>query len=194
MHQQHVWLPSLRVWAPITDNRPSSCSSSSSSSSLSHDISDRSYATQHPSFALETEDSVRNKERKKHKKKRRERKDDDDDADCDGEKKKRRRKPNHMCPICLCSVEEANLSVLQWCMHSFCVECIEKWSKQERFCPLCKQTFHGWYYNIRRSGECDVKKLAKLTSSSSSPLQLHDSNQISSWQRIQRCVFINIED
>ena len=200
MHQ-HVWLPSLRVWAPITE-RTSSSSSSSCSSSLSQDICGRSYAKEEdPSFALETEDPVKNKEKekekKKKKKKRRERKEEEEGDDCDGEKKKRRRKPDHMCPICLCSVEESNLSVLQWCMHSFCVECIEKWSKQERFCPLCKQTFHGWYYNIRRSGEFDVKKLAKCmssSSSSSSPLQLHASNQISSWQRIQRCVFINTED
>lgn len=66
---------------------------------------------------------------------------------------------HHMCPICLSHIEQSNLSVLRWCMHRFCVNCIQRWSLMQRFCPLCKQIFHGWYYNIRSSSLFDKKDL-----------------------------------
>lgn len=59
------------------------------------------------------------------------------------------------CPICLSPIHPAHLAVLCWCMHRFCTHCIQKWSLVKPFCPLCKQTFHGWYFNIRSPSEFD---------------------------------------
>eukprot|EP00249_Psilotum_nudum_P021821 c28266_g1_i2 orf=162-1418(+) len=66
------------------------------------------------------------------------------------------------CPICLGSVEEARVAVLWWCMHVFCVDCIEKWSLMQRTCPLCKRCFQGWYYNIRGPSDFEEKRLVDV--------------------------------
>ncbi|EFJ10885.1 hypothetical protein SELMODRAFT_447184 [Selaginella moellendorffii] len=55
----------------------------------------------------------------------------------------------HVCPICLGAIEESKNASLWWCMHSFCVGCIEEWSKVRRSCPLCKAEFTGWYHTIK---------------------------------------------
>eukprot|EP00850_Spirogloea_muscicola_P008949 SM000049S16720 [mRNA] locus=s49:264962:268157:- [translate_table: standard] len=66
------------------------------------------------------------------------------------------------CPICLADLEDANKAVLCWCMHSYCVSCIDQWSKVRRLCPLCKAEYVGWYYNIRGDGSYDEKVLPLL--------------------------------
>ncbi|CAD8188904.1 unnamed protein product [Paramecium pentaurelia] len=43
------------------------------------------------------------------------------------------------CGICYSAIE--NQGVLDSCNHSFCSECIKKWSNIENTCPLCKQKF-----------------------------------------------------
>jgi len=43
------------------------------------------------------------------------------------------------CSICLSSIEKQGL--LDCCQHEFCFSCIEKWSKTENTCPMCKQRF-----------------------------------------------------
>ncbi|KAI5066483.1 hypothetical protein GOP47_0019107 [Adiantum capillus-veneris] len=76
--------------------------------------------------------------------------------------------PQHTCPICLSSIGQSELTVLCWCMHRFCLTCIEKWSIMQRFCPLCKQTFHGWYYNIKSPSVFDKRDLTIKSSSQTS--------------------------
>ncbi|CAK56946.1 unnamed protein product (macronuclear) [Paramecium tetraurelia] len=43
------------------------------------------------------------------------------------------------CGICYNAIE--NQGVLDSCNHSFCSDCIKKWSNIENTCPLCKQKF-----------------------------------------------------
>jgi len=45
------------------------------------------------------------------------------------------------CPICLTQPNIADLSTIDGCKHTFCWDCIEKWSEQENSCPLCKARF-----------------------------------------------------
>eukprot|EP00850_Spirogloea_muscicola_P005308 SM000024S07770 [mRNA] locus=s24:340981:344080:- [translate_table: standard] len=66
------------------------------------------------------------------------------------------------CPICLADLEDANKAVLCWCMHSYCVSCIDQWSKVRRLCPLCKAEYIGWYYNIHGDGSYEEKVLPLL--------------------------------
>eukprot|EP00250_Pteridium_aquilinum_P012912 c21023_g3_i1 orf=113-1462(+) len=75
---------------------------------------------------------------------------------------------HHTCPICLSPITQSNLTVLRWCMHRFCITCIEKWSCMQRFCPLCKQIFHGWYYNIQSPSAFEKKDLTVEASSQAS--------------------------
>jgi hypothetical protein len=163
-------------------------------------MADRSYKVEAPSFPLEVGNSMTGKRREKRRESQEtEEKDDYDEGE--KERRERRRRSNHSCPICLCAIDESKLSVLRWCMHGFCVECIEKWSNHGRFCPLCKQTFHGWYYNIRSSHEFDVKELSELAgpSSSSSPSasssEILNYSRVSTRRRTHRCVsLMYIED
>lgn len=68
--------------------------------------------------------------------------------------------PHHTCPICLSPISLSSLTVLRWCMHRFCFMCIKKWSSLQRFCPICKQIFNGWYYNIKSPSVFGTKDLA----------------------------------
>ncbi|CAD8070666.1 unnamed protein product [Paramecium sonneborni] len=43
------------------------------------------------------------------------------------------------CGICYNAIE--NQGILDSCNHSFCSDCIKKWSTIENTCPLCKQKF-----------------------------------------------------
>ncbi|CAD8200931.1 unnamed protein product [Paramecium pentaurelia] len=43
------------------------------------------------------------------------------------------------CGICYNAIE--NQGILDSCSHSFCSDCIKKWSNIENTCPLCKQKF-----------------------------------------------------
>jgi len=48
-------------------------------------------------------------------------------------------KAQKTCVICLETIQEANLTKLDGCVHIYCYECIESWTKQtENSCPLCK--------------------------------------------------------
>jgi hypothetical protein len=49
-------------------------------------------------------------------------------------------KAQQTCVICLEVVEKANLTKLDGCIHIYCFECIDNWTKQtENSCPLCKE-------------------------------------------------------
>lgn len=47
-----------------------------------------------------------------------------------------------ICPICHCLFIKA--TELKTCGHIYCKHCIEPWSKQSKFCPVCKKEFHGF--------------------------------------------------
>eukprot|EP00850_Spirogloea_muscicola_P007726 SM000039S14556 [mRNA] locus=s39:770209:773368:- [translate_table: standard] len=79
------------------------------------------------------------------------------------------------CPICLADLEDANKAVLCWCMHSYCVSCIDKWSKVRRLCPLCKAEYVGWYYNIHGDGSYKEKVLPLL------PIESKEKETASHW-------------
>ena len=43
------------------------------------------------------------------------------------------------CPICFARVTLARRP--DGCFHVFCIDCIQKWSKQSKKCPCCRKTF-----------------------------------------------------
>ncbi|KRX03041.1 hypothetical protein PPERSA_08116 [Pseudocohnilembus persalinus] len=58
--------------------------------------------------------------------------------------KTRFQKKAQLCGICYCNIEEQGL--LNSCRHEFCFSCINRWSKKENTCPICKRRF----INIKR--------------------------------------------
>ncbi|KAI8915953.1 hypothetical protein EDD86DRAFT_197281 [Gorgonomyces haynaldii] len=51
------------------------------------------------------------------------------------------------CPICLGSFR--NKTFLEPCLHNFCFECILKWSKVSKNCPLCKRHFVSGVHTLK---------------------------------------------
>ncbi|OMP02681.1 Zinc finger, RING-type [Corchorus olitorius] len=49
------------------------------------------------------------------------------------------------CPICLRDLKPrvAAATVLSDCFHSYCLDCIRKWSDLKRECHVCRSTFHS---------------------------------------------------
>ena len=66
------------------------------------------------------------------------------------------------CPICLASIAIHDKAVLRTCLHCFCVPCIQQWSDVSRSCPLCKQVYVGWYFNITDDDRYNEKLLPVL--------------------------------
>ncbi|KAJ4823096.1 hypothetical protein Tsubulata_009633 [Turnera subulata] len=53
------------------------------------------------------------------------------------------------CPICLTSLHDhRRAAVLAVCLHSYCVDCIRRWSGLKRNCPLCNAHFDSWFCRI----------------------------------------------
>lgn len=46
------------------------------------------------------------------------------------------------CSICLESLTDAKeIITLRKCSHAYCVDCLTRWAKNKRLCPVCKGTF-----------------------------------------------------
>lgn len=53
------------------------------------------------------------------------------------------------CPICLRNLDdEHGVAVITNCLHAYCLNCIRRWSKLKRKCPLCTAEFDSWFCNI----------------------------------------------
>ncbi|XP_014669253.1 PREDICTED: PHD and RING finger domain-containing protein 1-like [Priapulus caudatus] len=46
------------------------------------------------------------------------------------------------CPVCLRRFRSQDIGTPESCDHSFCLECIEEWSKNLNTCPVDRQVFH----------------------------------------------------
>ncbi|XP_062594501.1 PHD and RING finger domain-containing protein 1-like isoform X2 [Saccostrea cucullata] len=46
------------------------------------------------------------------------------------------------CPICLDRLRDQDLGTPESCDHTFCLECIQEWSKNVNTCPVDRQVFH----------------------------------------------------
>lgn len=46
------------------------------------------------------------------------------------------------CVICMEELNMKEEATVDACTHVFCYDCIDKWSKTENTCPLCKKRFH----------------------------------------------------
>ncbi|KAJ7552073.1 hypothetical protein O6H91_06G040700 [Diphasiastrum complanatum] len=67
-----------------------------------------------------------------------------------------------VCPICLGAIEDGRHAVLWGCMHRFCIDCLEEWSRVRRSCPLCKAEYCGWNQASGFSGEIEKRCLPPL--------------------------------
>uniref|UniRef100_A0A8D0FXM6 RING-type E3 ubiquitin transferase n=1 Tax=Strix occidentalis caurina TaxID=311401 RepID=A0A8D0FXM6_STROC len=52
-------------------------------------------------------------------------------------------------PICLRNIKKT--ACVAYCMHCFCFNCIDRWSKQKDECPVCKQLLNKLLYLGRAS-------------------------------------------
>ncbi|KAG1663202.1 PHD and RING finger domain-containing protein 1 [Nymphon striatum] len=48
---------------------------------------------------------------------------------------------SEMCPICLRKFKNQEIGTPESCDHTFCLECIEEWSKKVTTCPIDRQKF-----------------------------------------------------
>lgn len=46
------------------------------------------------------------------------------------------------CPICLLRFKTQEIGTPESCDHTFCVDCIQEWSKNVNTCPVDRQTFN----------------------------------------------------
>ncbi|KAL8121611.1 uncharacterized protein LOC141659168 [Apium graveolens] len=52
------------------------------------------------------------------------------------------------CPICLNHIDHRRAAVITACMHAYCIDCIDRWSKLKRKCPLCNAQFDSWFFRF----------------------------------------------
>ncbi|XP_046638721.1 E3 ubiquitin-protein ligase Topors-like isoform X1 [Daphnia pulicaria] len=57
------------------------------------------------------------------------------------------------CVICLQII--TNKSFANNCLHTFCFECLLKWSEERAECPLCKGPFTAIIHNVKSDQEYD---------------------------------------
>ena len=65
------------------------------------------------------------------------------------------------CPICLEKINEGQLCFTEECRHSFCFNCITKWSNEHNFCPICRQIFTIviWINNLRFENDFKLQSI-----------------------------------
>ncbi|XP_042516863.1 E3 ubiquitin-protein ligase Topors [Macadamia integrifolia] len=69
------------------------------------------------------------------------------------------------CPICLSHIGHRKAAVIEACMHTYCINCIQKWSEFKRNCPLCNKQFDSWFFNVRFSTRSfEVERLSNCSS------------------------------
>ncbi|CAG9863845.1 unnamed protein product [Phyllotreta striolata] len=57
------------------------------------------------------------------------------------------------CPICLVSFKSQEIGTPQSCDHSFCLKCIQEWSKTNNTCPVDRQEYHSILVRDRLDGK-----------------------------------------
>ena len=62
------------------------------------------------------------------------------------------------CNICLEEISKCSKATLNECHHSFCYDCIIKWSKFSSECPICKDNFKLILYGTKKSKKIKQKK------------------------------------
>jgi hypothetical protein len=83
------------------------------------------------------------------------------------------------CSVCMECPSRDDIAIINGCTHRFCVACIERWSKRNNSCPLCKAEFQ--LITSGGSGEVEVRPATTSTNSLQEELdilqRLGDSNQ-----------------
>lgn len=52
-----------------------------------------------------------------------------------------------LCPICMNDIEKA--AYVAFCLHRFCLECIQQWAERKATCPICRRPFHRLLHSVR---------------------------------------------
>lgn len=70
-------------------------------------------------------------------------------------------KKENLCPICLLALEKSHTIKLEECLHSYHINCIDKWFKSNKSCPLCrartdKETLESGTITINVSNKCTI--------------------------------------
>ncbi|XP_046638722.1 E3 ubiquitin-protein ligase Topors-like isoform X2 [Daphnia pulicaria] len=69
------------------------------------------------------------------------------------------------CVICLQII--TNKSFANNCLHTFCFECLLKWSEERAECPLCKGPFTAIIHNVKSDQDSSSSDSSSSDSSSS---------------------------
>lgn len=70
------------------------------------------------------------------------------------------------CPVCIQQIAEPK-SYSSGCLHTFCFECIFRWSQIKKECPLCKRPFDRIIFTVQNSlqfRECHFRYFPEETS------------------------------
>lgn len=55
--------------------------------------------------------------------------------------------PDHRCPICLDTMDDASYAMP--CLHRFCFGCIRRWTQSRPTCPLCNRRLRSILHSVR---------------------------------------------
>lgn len=88
---------------------------------------------------------------------------------------------NSKCDICLTMIQDP--TYLNPCNHQFCFKCIQKWSRKQVICPLCKQRFYSFRHTIRRK-DAFCEYVLPLNVGSFSPSESKEDCASASSQRL----------
>ncbi|XP_013923756.1 PREDICTED: uncharacterized protein LOC106550380 [Thamnophis sirtalis] len=88
---------------------------------------------------------------------------------------------NSKCDICSTTIQDP--TYLNPCNHQFCFKCIQKWSRKQVICPLCKQRFYSFCHTIRRK-DAFCEYVLPLNAGSFSPSESKEDCASASSQRL----------
>ncbi|KAF3456154.1 hypothetical protein FNV43_RR00804 [Rhamnella rubrinervis] len=82
------------------------------------------------------------------------------------------------CPICLEDLDVPSSVVLTACKHAYCAECMHRWSRLRRKCPLCNADFDSWFSHINLSSRNFHKQHLPALSNSSNKLGFDEQHPL----------------
>uniref|UniRef100_A0A182PGW5 RING-type domain-containing protein n=1 Tax=Anopheles epiroticus TaxID=199890 RepID=A0A182PGW5_9DIPT len=61
-----------------------------------------------------------------------------DECDKEGDGMRHKESPSLVCPICLEQMDQESGKSLNQCVHQFHLQCIDRWLKEKKCCPVCR--------------------------------------------------------
>jgi hypothetical protein len=85
------------------------------------------------------------------------------------------------CPLCFCEFVTQEVGTPEVCKHSFCADCLQRWSKNSNTCPLDRQVYNEISVRRRLGGEVVRRTLVEP------PRQLEEDDTVDYVTRCEVC-------